>query len=196
MTDFYQLRQNILKQLMTHFTHEIWRKFAIWLLIDSTHGVIQFTKPDSDQYNAIKQVSQLYIDNCQDEELWIKAMDASSAAYVAAYTAKSVARAALIAAARAAFEACAYTFTSYEVTSYAEFSRAAAAADAAEYAAHAAYTAAHMGSHTDGGDYAAHAGDILAAAAVVEGTFAGSDGRADAMQDKLTALIEQAKEIS
>lgn len=49
---------------------DVWRKFAIWLLIDSTHGVIKFTEPFSDQYNAIKLVASLLKYNCQEKDIW------------------------------------------------------------------------------------------------------------------------------
>lgn len=72
-------------------TSDVWRQFAIWLLVDEEYGVIRFTKPDSKQYQVIKNVANLYIDDCKDAERWHAAMaaaeDATDAAYSAAYPA-------------------------------------------------------------------------------------------------------------
>jgi len=51
-------------------TSDIWRQFAIWLLVDEEHGVIRFTNPGSLQYNAILQVADLYIDDYQNKKVW------------------------------------------------------------------------------------------------------------------------------
>ena len=71
-------------------TSDVWRQFALWLLIDPDHGVIRFTKYDSKQHAAIQRVARLYDENCKDRKLWDKAAwhthrATSSAAGAAAY---------------------------------------------------------------------------------------------------------------
>ena len=51
-------------------TSDIWRQFVIWLLVDEKHGMIRFTKPDSEEHRAIQRVAQLYIEDCKDSLRW------------------------------------------------------------------------------------------------------------------------------
>lgn len=51
-------------------TSDVWRQFAIWLLLDPDDGVIRFTGIETTQYKEINLIAQLYIDNCRDIELW------------------------------------------------------------------------------------------------------------------------------
>ncbi len=51
-------------------TSDVWRQLAIWILADPKHGVKNFTKPDSHQYDAITKIAQLYIHDWMDIELW------------------------------------------------------------------------------------------------------------------------------
>ncbi len=39
-------------------TSDVWRQFAIWLLVDEEHGVLRFTNPGTPQYKAIQQVAR------------------------------------------------------------------------------------------------------------------------------------------
>lgn len=54
-------------------TSDVWRQFVICLLLDEENGVIRFTKPRSIQHNAINRVAGLYLDDCQDIEIWKEA---------------------------------------------------------------------------------------------------------------------------
>ncbi len=105
----------------------VWPKFALWLLIDKKHGVIQYTKSERSK-ESIQKVANMYksliegaVINSSD---W---RDAAAAAYADA-AAAAYADAAAAAAAYAAYAAAA--------------DAAAAAADAAAAAAAAAYVAA------------------------------------------------------
>jgi len=49
-------------------TSDVWRQFAIWLLVDEEHGVIRFTNPGSLQREEIQHVADLYIQKCKDIE--------------------------------------------------------------------------------------------------------------------------------
>ena len=113
-------------------TSDVWRQFALWLLIDPDHGVIRFTKPDSKQHAAIQRVARLYDENCKDRELW-------EYAYDAAYDAAEAAEAAADAAVEAAYEAAKAAAAAWDAAYYARAARAArAAARAAAWSAEAA----------------------------------------------------------
>ena len=59
-------------------TSDVWRQFAIWLLVDEDLGVIRFTTFGSKQYNAINRVAQLYIEDCKDVKRWKEASAAAT----------------------------------------------------------------------------------------------------------------------
>lgn len=56
---------------------DAWKQFAIWLLIDEQHGAIRFRNPYHGEYFMIKCVAQLYIDDCQDVDVWKAVWDAA-----------------------------------------------------------------------------------------------------------------------
>ncbi len=115
-------------------TSDVWRQFAIWLLVDEDHGVIRFTKPGTPQYNAIQQVAQLYIEDCKDADAWkAAAKAASSAAAKAAYYAAYASSAAYYAA-YAADDDASSSAASYAAYYAAEAAYAAYASSAAAYA--------------------------------------------------------------
>ena len=72
-------------------TSDVWRQFAIWLLVDPDDGVIRFTKPDSKEHAAINHVAHLYAQNCEDREIWEAAEAAADAARDAAKVAEHAA---------------------------------------------------------------------------------------------------------
>lgn len=91
-----QIAENLYPEQITSFierfneacvgkdTSDVWRQFAIWMLVDKDHGVIKFTKPGTHEHNVIQRVALLYIDNCKDIELWREAVkDAMKADWVA-----------------------------------------------------------------------------------------------------------------
>ena len=49
-------------------TSDVWRQFAIWLLVDEEYGVIRFADPRSRGREEIQQVADLYIQKCKDIE--------------------------------------------------------------------------------------------------------------------------------
>ena len=61
-------------------TSDVWRQFAIWILVDPDYGFIRFTDPESLQNKAIQLIARLYIDDCKDIVVW---KSASDFAYVA-----------------------------------------------------------------------------------------------------------------
>jgi hypothetical protein len=65
-------------------TSDIWRQFAIWLLLDPDDGVIRFIGSETTQDKAINLIAQLYIDNCRDIELWETAVKTAKSAADAA----------------------------------------------------------------------------------------------------------------
>ena len=103
-------------------TSDVWRQFALWLLIDPDHGVIRFSKPDSKQHAAIQNVARLYDENCKDRELSIRfstAADAAADAFCAACdAAKSAAADAALAAALAAYYASCAVFYAARLSFY------------------------------------------------------------------------------
>ena len=139
-------------------TSDVWRQFAIWLLIDPDHGVIRFTKFDSWKYRAIRHVDRLYAENCKDRNAWHKAtrhanrvsswaagaaaaaLSAAAAYYAAAAAAADTswsASAAAYAAARSAADAAAWDIAdNSDAWSAAEAATRSAAADAANVAAY------------------------------------------------------------
>ena len=63
-------------------TSDVWRQFAIWVLVGPHDGVIRLTRRGSLQYNAIQRVANLYIQDCKDVDAWKEAYDAATyAAY-------------------------------------------------------------------------------------------------------------------
>ena len=117
-------------------TSDVWRQFAIWLLVDEEYGVIRFTKPDSLQYKAIQQVAQLYINDCEYIKPWRDAVDAAWSA------AEAASAAAFYAAARSAnYAVWSATHAAWSVA-WSAAEAAPKAADAAEDAWSAAATAA------------------------------------------------------
>ena len=104
-------------------TSDVWRQFAIWLLVDPDHGVIRFTKHDSREYRVIKHVARLYDENCKHANVWLKAAwDAADAAVDAAYVAAHAADAAkadAYAAATDAAKAAAYAVDAAKAAAYA-----------------------------------------------------------------------------
>ena len=161
-------------------TSDVWRQFAIWLLVDLDHGVIRFTKPDSERYQAIKNVAHLYAENCEDETIWHKAAwaarSAACSAFDAAWAAAFSAEAAAARAAEAAVEA-AY---------YAGADAAEAADDAAAYYAAASVKAAAKDAAQVAAAWAtARAADAAAGAAA----WAEAHRR---MADKLLELLQSA----
>jgi hypothetical protein len=71
------LNQKYLELLEQRDTSDVWRQFAIWILVDPKHGVRRFTNPGSYQYNVITKVAQLYIDDCKDAQVWEEAATAT-----------------------------------------------------------------------------------------------------------------------
>ena len=143
-----------------------WPKFAVFLLIDSQHGVLQYAQTD-EQKSAIQKVADLYSESNRliMSREWRNAADyaARAADYAAAYAARAAA-----CAARAA--ACA--------------ARAVDAARAADAAARAAACAAR----------AARAADYAAADAAADADAAVRAARAAgriAQADKLIELLKQ-----
>ena len=126
-------------------TSDVWRQFALWLLIDPDHGVIRFTKYDSKQHAAIQRVARLYDENCKDRKLWDKAAwhthrATSSAAGAAAYYSATAAAKADADADADAWAARAAASAAADSTAWAGHPTAAyySATAAAKAAAHAA----------------------------------------------------------
>ena len=126
-------------------TSDVWRQFAIWLLVDPDHGVIRFTKPDSERYQAIKHVAYLYSTHCKDRELWeyaSAAFDADADADAASWAAASAAYYAARAEWSAAYYAHAAAAAAHAAAAAAYYAAAAVKAAAGAAAARAAYAAA------------------------------------------------------
>jgi len=102
----------------------VWPKFAVWLLVDSEHGVIRFAKNDT-QRAVIRHVADLYQQTVDGETITISDWQSVRSAADAAYAAYAAADADAAAYAAAAAYADAATATAY-------------AADATAYAADAA----------------------------------------------------------
>ena len=117
-------------------TSDVWRQFAIWLLVGPDDGVLRFTEAGSLQYKAINRVADLYINDCKDVDAWQKA--GAKAAYYGSYVYADYA--AWHASQAAACAACAAGAPYAARASYAA-SYAAAAAEAAAYAAAGAHAA-------------------------------------------------------
>jgi hypothetical protein len=126
-----------------------WPKFAVFMLADKEHGVLQYAKKDSTK-KAIQDVVDLYqrvingekIDNAEWQNAYSAAADAaaySADADAAAYAAAAYSAAADAAAYSAAADAAAYAAA--DAAAYSADAAYSAAADAAAYAA-AAYSAA------------------------------------------------------
>ena len=157
------VRSQYKKLIAERDTSDVWRQFAIWLLVDPDHGVIRFTKYDSKQYRSIRHVTRLYDENCKDRNAWDKATRhthraaacaawadraAASAAYYAAYyatadtawSAYAAAHAAALAADAAAWDiagnSAAWADANAGAWSAAEAAARSAAAAAAHVAAH------------------------------------------------------------
>lgn len=102
----------------------VWRKFAIWLLIDKKHGVIKYAT-NLDCRTAIQQVAELYKNNGTKEQFIEAERDAYAAAYGAYGTYASYA------ATYGAYAASGATYTASTTPG----SGASGAAAAAAYAA-------------------------------------------------------------
>jgi hypothetical protein len=123
---------------------DVYKKFFVWMLTDSEHGVIKFANNDATK-KAIQDVSDLLqkslLQSVTNEQFLIVAMAARNAAY-AAYAA--------YAAADAAYAA--YAAADAADAAYAAYAAAYAAADAAAAyaaAADAAYAAAADAAYAD-----------------------------------------------
>ena len=123
-------------------TSDVWRQFAIWLLIDPDHGVIRFTKFDSWKYRAIRHVAYLYSTHCQDRKIWKEAAKVAKAAWNDTMFAEHAADAAADAFC-AACDAAKSAAAAARSAAYAAYDAAAAdAATAAYYASCAVFYAA------------------------------------------------------
>jgi hypothetical protein len=106
---------------------QVWDRFAVWLLVDPTWGVLQFARTDA-QRVAIQRVADLYARRLEGTTVALSDWEAARrAAYAAADAAAYAAYADAAAAADAAYAAA-------DAAAYAAY----AAADAAAYAAYAA----------------------------------------------------------
>jgi len=144
----------------------VWRKFMIWLLVDTEEGVIKYAKTEASK-KAIQDVADAFADSLTKTvpvETWRKARNAAAAAAAAAAYAAAAA-----AAAYAAADAAAY----------------ADAADAAAAAAYAAYAAAAYAAYADADAAAAYAAYADAAAA--------RKAKYIKMSEKLIELLKEAK---
>ena len=157
-------------------TSDVWRQFAIWLLVDPDHGVIRFTKPDSLQHAAIKNVAYLYSTHCQDRKIWKEAAKVAKAAWNDTMFAEHAADAAV----EAAYEAAKAAAAEAEAAYYARAARAARSAACSAF--DAAWAAAFSAE-------AAAARAAEAAAAAGAAAFAEAHRR---MADKLLELLQSA----
>lgn len=123
----------------------IWRDFVIWLLVDPVDGVIQYTQPGTEVYQAIIRVAQLYQDGYTQKQMLDAAYDAYavySASYAASYAAAGFYAASAVYAASniAAYSAYAAYSAAYAVSA-AAYDVSAAYAISATYAVSAAANA-------------------------------------------------------
>ena len=162
----------------------VWPKFAVWLLTDKKHGVIQYAK-NNNQLETIQRVADLYKKGATKKEFMDAAYaaddaaDAADAADADVYAADAAAADAAYAAYAAAADAYAAAADAADAAdaAYADvYAADAAAADAADAAADAAdaadaaYAAA----------YAAYAADAAAADAADAAAYAAYAADADA----------------
>ena len=63
-------------------TSDVWRQFAIWLLVDPVYGVLKFTEPGTDEHHVIQRVAQLYKDDCKDIDKFEAARNSRSDYYL------------------------------------------------------------------------------------------------------------------
>ena len=160
-------------------TSDVWRQFAIWLLVPDD-GVIRFTKSDSKQHAAINHVAYLYSTHCQDRKIWKEAAKVAKAAWNDTMFAEHAADAAV----EAAYEAAKAAAAAWDAAYYARAARAARAALAA------AWAAVHAADKAAAAYYAARA-----AAAEADKAAAGAAAWAEAhrqMADKLLELLQSA----
>ena len=140
----------------------VWPKFAVWLLIDKKHGVIQYAKNDR-QRQVIQRVANLYKTGGTKQEFKAAAAYAAYAVADAAYADAAYAAAAyavaVAAAAADAADAAAYA------VAVAAADAAVAAAYAVAVAAYAADADADSAAAADAADAAAYAVAVAAAAA-------------------------------
>ena len=165
-------------------TSDVWRQFALWLLIDPDHGVIRFTKYDSKQHAAIQRVARLYDENCKDRKLWDKAAwhthrATSSAAGAAAYYSAT-------AAAKADADA--------DADAWAAAHAAAASADtaAAWWAAYTRSVVATVAAHADDDSAAYYAAATVATEAYIRSAAGARDDAYKHMAEKLLELLQLA----
>ncbi len=163
-------------------TSDVWRQFAIWVLIDPKYGVIRFTRPGSEQHDVIKHIAQLYTEDCKDIQTWKTAVDAAAAA--AARSAAGNAPYAGYAARSAAYAARSASWTAAAVVG------SWVAAD--DYVAEAGYAAPFAAVAVNNAAWAA-------AAVVVAGSWVTASTEAAAranMANKLIELIKAARMIT
>ena len=174
-------------------TSDVWRQFAIWLLVDPDHGVIRFTKPDSERYQAIKHVAYLYSTHCKDRELLRYTTAAAEAAAKIDYTVDYNDPAATAAARTAYYASLATDTSAWAAMAYAlicrdpdtEAAKYAAGAAAAAYSADAARAAKAAA--------VARAAKATKAAAVARAAYAATSTAAyKHMADKLLELLQLA----
>lgn len=70
--EFYNQAPHLYDLIRIHYDTDVWRKFAIWLLVDPKYGVIHRVTPYYQTYNIVEYVAELLINNCQDKEVWKK----------------------------------------------------------------------------------------------------------------------------
>ncbi len=171
---YLELRPQYLKLLKERDTSDVWRQFAIWMLVDAEHRVIRFTTPGSEQYHAISKVAKLYTEDCKDITTWKTAAEDAYAAFGYAIADFRAVEAAANRADRA------NRSDSYPVC----------AAQAAICAAHAAFGCS-IAAFADYADYysAAQAACLSAWAFAAEEAF---DAAKDNMKKKLSKLIKAA----
>ena len=155
----------------------VWPKFAVWLLTDKKHGVIQYAK-NNNQLETIQRVADLYKKGATKKEFMDAAYAADDAAD-AADAADADVYAADAAAADAAYAA------------YAAAADAADAADAAYAAAYAAYAADADADVYAAAAYAAYA----AAAATAVAAYAAAYNYAARKKAKQDIRIAQSKKL-
>ncbi len=179
-----ELEQEHTELLNARDTSDVWRQFAIWLLVGPDDGVIRFTQPGSREREAIQHVADLYIQKCKDRKRWEAAKDtawsaADEAAYDPAYDAAwSAAKAAYYAAKTAAEDAW-YAACAARADAFAAAATAEDAAEAVHNAADAAWDA-----------YCASAD--AAEASAEDAWYAAADACDGRMTDKLIELINAA----
>lgn len=186
-------------------TSDIWRQFAIWFLVDPEHGVIRLTRRGSKQRETVKQVAQLYIEDCKDGRRWKDTFVAAETAICRSWFTEidprdptrhpdsNASRNADSTACRAAFNAVAVWYdwgSAAEAVHNNATAYAVAAADsyATSYAWSAYYAAATNAAASEAAYYTAYAAAFAAADANTAGVFV----HYKLMADKLIELLQAA----